>query len=98
MAPKLRLDRAGIAAVLRSAPVESAVSDLAEGVASRIHETAHDGPVPVETRSRVASGGRISARPAVDVILAHPGGLAIEAKYGALTKAASAAGLEVRGR
>jgi hypothetical protein len=32
-----------------------------------------------------------------EVILAHPAGIAVQAKHGALTKAASQAGLEVKG-
>jgi hypothetical protein len=76
--------------------VASELQSLADSIAGGINVTAHDGPVEVTTRTRVASGGRISARPAVNVTLAHPGGLGIEAKTGALVKAAAAAGLQVK--
>lgn len=94
----IRLDSAGIAAVLQSAPVEAAVRQAAAAVAANASgETASGEPVPVETRERTASGGRLrSPRLAVDVMLAHPAGIRVEAKRGTLARAAAAAGLEVK--
>lgn len=98
MAMKIRLDRAGMAAMLNSAEVGSAVDGLGAAVKGGVSETAGGQAVPVRTRRRVAQGGRLSARPAVDVELAHPAGLRIEAKRGSLVRAAAAAGLEVTAR
>ena len=96
---KIRLDSDGIAEMLRSAPVETAVESLGRSVASAVGTpTASGKPIDVTTRSRTASGGRISARPAVDVTLAHPAGLAVEAKRGPLARGAASVGLEVRAR
>lgn len=99
MAPsKIRLDSAGIGEVLASAAVAAKVSSLGSQVASAVGSpTASGEPVPVVTRSRTASGGRLKgSRPAVDITLAHVAGLAIEAKRGYLVKAAASAGLEVK--
>ena len=96
---KLRLDRSGLAAALQSAKVASAVNSLAKRVAASATPPKVNGPlteIPVRTRPRTASGGRLSARPAVDVTLAHPAGLRVEAKHGVLARAAAANGLEVR--
>ena len=99
MARKLKLDSRGIAEVLRRAEVADAVESLGQSVKGNVGSpTASGKPVDVTTRSRTAAGGRLSARPAVDITLAHPAGLAIEAKRGYLVKAASAAGLEVKRR
>lgn len=99
MPRKFKLDSRGIAEVLRSAPVASEIQSLGSSVASNVGApTASGKPVEVRTRSRTAQGGRLSARPAVDITLAHPAGLAIEAKRGYLVKAAAASGLEVKKR
>lgn len=90
---KVRLDSAGIAAILKSEPgVVSAIHSLAESVAANVRGNAsvqrHAMPVAVQhmTTDRTKS----------IVVIAHPGGLGVQAKHGALTQAASAAGLEVK--
>ena len=99
MAQKIRLDSGGIADMLRSAPVAAAVASLGAQVAGNVGTpTASGRAIKVTTRSRTASGGRLSARPAVDISLADPAGTAVEAKRGPLRQAAAAAGLEVKGR
>lgn len=98
MARKIRLDSPGIAAMLQSGEVTAAITELGEDVASRVYETASGEVIPVETRLRIAQGGGLSPRPAIDVSLAHPAGLAVEAKRGSLVAAAGAAGLEVKAR
>jgi hypothetical protein len=96
-APKIRLDSAGIAEVLRRPAVANLVDDMASAVSANVGTpTASGRPLPVHRRSRTASGGRLSARPAVDVTIADPAGLAVEAKRGYLVKAAASAGLEVK--
>lgn len=97
--PRLRLDSAGIAAVLRSSEVAAQVNSLGDSVASNVGSpTATGEPIPVRVTHRTAAGGRLSARPAVDITLAHPAGVAVEAKRGPLANAAAAAGLEVKRR
>lgn len=89
----LRLDSPGIAEVLKSAEVASAVSAAAHAVASGVDETARNGeaiPVRVSTYT--------TDRAAAAVTMAHPAGLAKEARYGSLARAAEAAGLEVTAR
>jgi hypothetical protein len=98
MAVRVRRDSKGIAAMLQSGEVAARINALGASVAGNISETADGEPVPVEVRSRIASGGKLSPRPASDVVLAHPAGLRIEAKRGTLVRAASAAGLEVKRR
>lgn len=93
MAGKLRLDRGGIAEVLKSAKVRSVVDLSAETVAARVSETARNGdPIKVTTDSYTTD------RAAAGVTLAHPAGLGIEAKRGSLARAAASAGLEVTSR
>lgn len=94
---KIRLDSKGIAEVLRSSQVKGEVESLGRKVQAAVGApTASGEPIPVERRSRVADGGRLSARPAVDVSLAHPAGMAVEAKRGPLVRAAASVGLEVK--
>jgi hypothetical protein len=78
--------------VLSSGKVAAAIDSVAASVASRIGAIAHDGPIEVRV------GSYKTDRAAAGVTLAHPAGLAVEAKYGHLAEAAGAAGLEVRTR
>lgn len=96
---KIRLDSAGIQAVLNSGPVVSELASMAGGVKSAASgATAGGKPIPVTVRARTASGGRLrGSRPAYDVSLAHPAGLGVEGKRGTLGKAAASQGLQVRG-
>jgi len=97
--PKIKLDRRGIGAVLAGGEVTGVIADLGEDVASRVYEDSHDGIVPVDaTPYRARLRGDTVPRAAVAVTMAHPAGMAIEAKRGSLVAAASAAGLEVTAR
>lgn len=90
---KLRLDSPGILEVLKSADVASLVADTADSVASNVSETVRSGePLPVKVATYTTD------RAAAGVTLAHPAGLGMEAKHGSLSKAAAAAGLEVRSK
>lgn len=97
-APKIRLDSAGIAEVLNRAEVANMVEDLGSAVSAAVGTpTASGRQIPVQRRFRTASGGRLrGSRPAVDIILADPAGLAVEAKHGTLVKAAASVGLQVK--
>lgn len=85
---KVELDRAGIGAVLRST-LRTLVNDAAHRVAANV---------------KVASGVPVVMRPyttdraAASVTIQHRDGAAMQAKNGALTRAAAAAGLEVKRR
>lgn len=94
----IRLDHAGIAEVLRSAEVAAVVEAAAQAVVANAqwNATVSGEPIPVTTRSRTASGARLSPRAAVDVTMEHPAALRVEAKRGTLLRAAAAAGLEAR--
>ncbi|WP_424936673.1 MULTISPECIES: hypothetical protein [Bacteria] len=88
----VRLNRGAIKALLNGAETRAAVSKAAATVGSLAKVTAHDGParIVVEdyTTDRAASG----------VTIAHPAGIALEAKHGTLSMAATAAGLEMNAR
>jgi hypothetical protein len=70
-----------------TAAVNAAAASVASGTAAR----AHDGAVTVHVEPYQA---RLSA--AAGVVMDHPGGSAIESKYGYLKRAAIAAGLDVK--
>jgi hypothetical protein len=96
---KVKLDHGGIAAILKSGEMHALVDKVAEEIAGNIRDQgivvgALEGngeiPLPVEVSSSTTDRAHAS------VALAHPAGVAVQAKHGALTKAASAAGVEVR--
>lgn len=90
---------AGLLAALNSAGVESRVVETAERVAEEIRRDGSwdrqvegiPGDIDIPVRVDVYK----TDRPRASVHLAHPSGLAVQAKRGALTRAASAAGLVV---
>lgn len=93
------LNHAGMAEILVSAGVRAAVdsaaervADAARGAGGTVGELTGGGEIdiPVEVDSQTTDRARAV------VSLAHPAGLAYEAKYGALTKAAASVGLEVK--
>lgn len=96
---RVRLDSAGSEAILRSltAEVKAAAEAVAEGVNSMNITVgdrdggSHEYDLPVVVRSSVTDRAKSS------VSLAHPAGQSVQAKHGALTKAAAQAGLDVKG-
>lgn len=98
---EVKLDHAGMAALAKSGAVMALVTAAAEKVAGNVQAQGiqvgdHDGgprevPLPVKVDTDVSDRARAS------VILAHPAGIAVQAKHGALTRAAAAAGLSVKG-
>ena len=99
MARKVRLNSRGIEAVAKSAPIAREVTKLAEAVADNLRSQRHmvegvpgDVALPVEVTSYETDRARSS------VTITHPSGLAVQAKHGALTRAAAQEGLEVRSR
>jgi hypothetical protein len=82
-----KLDRSGMADIAKSDLVRGMVRDAAAEVA-RNARAATD--LPVTTTDGTTD------RAVVTVTIAHPGGAASQAKNGTLTRAAMAAGLDVR--
>lgn len=86
----------GLEAALRTREARAAVNDLAEEIAENARSSAPDVegvPGDIELPVRVDSYDTDRAR--ATVWLAHPSGLAVQAKHGTLTRAASEAGVEV---
>lgn len=85
--------------ILKSAEADRMVQEVAEKVAGYVEDQGigvgdkdggrHEIPLPVKVS--VVTTDRAHAI----VMLAHPAGIAVQAKHGALTKAASEAGLHV---
>jgi len=93
---KIRLDSAGIGALLVSSEVAKVINRLGESIAANVDPPLpHSGAVKVDVTPRTATTLGRSPRAAVDVTLVHPSMPALEAKYGTLTRAAASAGLEV---
>lgn len=100
MAGKVGLYRAGMAAVLKSTAMHRAIQAAAEQVAANVDAqgitvgaTGGPGEIDLPVRVEMTTTDRAKGR----VLLAHPAGAAVQAKHGALTKAAVAAGLDVKG-
>lgn len=83
---KLKLDHAGIAAMLKSHEVAQLVHAEAERIAAELRT---DGDVVRhEMQGDVIVTDYVTDRAASAVTLAHPGGLGMEAKHASLTRAA----------
>ena len=85
----IKLDHAAIENILK-VDMRKPIDDLAAQIAARVDVGSVDAPVTVKayTTDRAISV----------VAIAHPAGLAIEAKYGALRKAAASLGYEVKSK
>lgn len=99
--PRVVLDRKGVGEVLRGAGVQALMDVVGAAVAEHArgqgHTTSDGVALPVEYRVVPAApaGAIQDGRPVAQVTVMHPAGLGMQAKYGVLTKAASASGLEV---
>lgn len=91
-----RVDREGVAELLRSPELAEHVKELAETVATlaraRGLRVVNGDPLPIEVLNDPAPD-----RTAFTVAVRHPAGTGMEAKYGVLTRAAEAVGIEVHG-
>lgn len=99
---RIRLNHREVARILKSAPMAAAVKAAAETVADNVRAQNirvgdKDGG-PHEYDLPVTVSMFTTDRAHAVVALAHPAGEAVQAKHGALTKAAAQAGLDVRGR
>ena len=97
----MKIDRAGIGAIAKGVEMAALIGDLAERVAESVQAQGikvgdrDGGPREIALPVRVSQQTTDRAR--ATVTLAHPAGIAVQAKHGALTKAASEAGLQVKG-
>jgi len=99
--PDVRIDHAGLAAFAKGPEMQALVADVAEQVANNIRGMGilvgdRDGgpreqPLPVKVETDVTDRARAT------VVITHPAAIAVQAKHGALTRAAAAAGLDVKG-
>lgn len=95
----MRLDHGGIGALLKSDAIAGMVNEAAERVAEHVRDQGIkvDG-IPGKYDLPVKVAEYTTDRAAAAVTLAHPSGIAVQAKHGALTRAASAEGLTIRAR
>lgn len=96
---EVHIDEAAIRRLARRPDVRAATRKLAQRVAGRVeaqHITVGDLQAD-GVENIVDIPVIVSDTEEVQVILAHPAGIAVQAKYGALTKAASAEGIHVGG-
>ena len=101
--PRVKLDLRGLEEVAKSREVRAAVHDVAEKVAEnvdaqgiRVQGVPGDVALPVKVYDDTSEGMTVD-RAVSRVVLAHAAGMAVQAKRGALSKAASQAGLKLRG-
>lgn len=95
----IHFDERALGSVLKSSVVRSMVKAAAEKIAANVDDQGikvgafkgDRGPIDLPVRVTTDTSDRAIAF----VTLAHPAGIAAQAKYGALTKAASAVGLHV---
>lgn len=92
----VKLDTAGIAAIAKGGAVSALVKSAAEEIAANVRGIMVDG-IPGDTSLPVEVSMTTTDRAHASVTLAHPSGAAVQAKHGALTRAASAAGASVNG-
>lgn len=98
---KVRLNGPGIRAILKAPAMQRATQAAAEAVAANVEAQnirvgdrdggKHEYDLPVSVKMVTTD------RAHAIVALSHPSGAAVQAKHGALTKAAAQAGLDVGG-
>jgi hypothetical protein len=101
MTNKVKLIDAGMDALRKNEQMQALVKDAAEKIAAEVRSQGirvgdrdggpHEAELPVVVREGVTD------RAHATVYLAHPAGVAVQAKHGALTRAASAIGVSVHG-
>lgn len=97
---RVELDHQGIGEIARSMKMQRLIEGLAERVAANVRAQGikvgdRDGG-PREIDLPVVVDSDVTDRARSVVKIKHPAGLAVQAKHGVLTKAAAAAGLQVR--
>jgi hypothetical protein len=95
----IHFDTSAIGAVLKSSAVRSALKKKAEEIAGHVDDQGLrvgaflGGQGPIDLPVRVTTD--TTDRAVAFVTIAHPAGIAAQAKHGVLTRAASAAGVSV---
>lgn len=96
---KVTLDHQGMGEILNSDKVRALVDyeawAIADDVRRRIRRNGVD-KYPVVVDNRMTAGMQ-QDRQAADIAITHPAGAALQAKYGVLTQAALARGLDMNG-
>lgn len=94
--PRIHLNEAALARLSESDAMKAATRGVADSIADNVRAQG----ITVGDRDggswEIALPVTVSDRKNVTVSLSHPAGIAVQAKHGALTKAAAAAGLEVK--
>lgn len=100
MTDNVKLNHAGVAAILKSAEMTALVNGAAEEIAENVRAQGITVGAFAGGSGEIALPVTVSPtttdRAHASVALAHPAGIAVQAKHGALTRAAAAAGLDVR--
>lgn len=94
--PKIVLNHGGIEAVLKSGSMAAAVHSAAQRIADNAHGIMVEG-IPGEVPLPITVEDMTTDRAKTRVALAHPSGMAVQAKHGVLTGGAAGAGFEVSG-
>jgi hypothetical protein len=96
---QVRLDHAGVRQVLASSGVRSMVADAAEQVGAAVraqgrqaHSPGRDMGVDLAGDTEVRTAINHDGRPVGLVTVRHPAGIAMQAKYGVLTRAVRSLG------
>lgn len=84
-----KLDHAGMAEILRSADIASAVHDAAEAAADNVR--ANFDMIRNDMQDEVVVDDYTTDRAASSITITHAGGLGMEAKYGVLSKSVGGA-------
>ena len=96
MGTKINPSREGRQEVLRSREMAAYVAEVAERVAEKVRADAVSVEgVPGDVEIPVTVDQHETDRARASVSMNHPAGLAVQAKHGLLTKAASEMGLEI---
>lgn len=98
MASRVKLNHAGIAAILKSGPMAAAVQAATEQVANeaRARVPMVEG-IPGDIAPAIETQMVTTDRAHGIVAIAHPSGLAVEAKHGLLSGSAGGSGMTVGG-
>lgn len=102
MVSRVTIDGRGVAELLKSPTIDAATREAADAVAAHVRDMGirvgdkdggrHEYDLPVDVQMVTTD------RAHAIVALTHPAGQAVQAKHGALTKAAAQAGLDVGGK
>lgn len=93
MTVNVKVTREGMRAALSTSAVQGMVDRAAAKIASNTLNDTHDGPAEVRVEQHSSEITAIAA-----VTIAHPAGVGLQTKYGALSNAATSIGAGFKGR